>query len=258
MSQARQVPKLTVEQEPFLVVRSLATQYASGYRMLEHTHPWRQLLYATSGAMTVYAGRRSWIIPPGKAVFIPADCRHSMRMWGEVAMRSLYFPAASDAPALTSPECFVLSVTPLLRELILRVIDCAALDSRVPEQTRLAAVLLDEMGCAPVTPLVLPLPVDSRAAATAQDVLGRPAADDSLDQLARRHGAGRRTLERIFRGETGMSFGMWRQQARLLHSVSALAEGKPVTEAALDAGYASVSAYIAAFKRTFGCTPGSF
>jgi AraC-like DNA-binding protein len=88
--------------------------------------------------------------------------------------------------------------------------------------------------------------------------MGRPAADDSLDQLARRHGAGRRTLERIFRGETGMSFGMWRQQARLLHSVSALAEGKPVTEAALDAGYASVSAYIAAFKRTFGCTPGSF
>jgi AraC-like DNA-binding protein len=256
MSQPRQAAKLTVEQEPFLIVRSLATQYVSGYRMAEHEHPWRQLLYATSGAMTVNAGRWSWIIPPGKAVFIPAKCRHSMRMWGEVAMRSLYFPATLDAIALNANDCFVLSVTPLLRELVLRVIEDHALDSRVPEQARLAAVLLDEMARAPVTPLALPLPLDLRAAAVAQDVLASPAGDAGLDDLARHHGAGRRTLERLFRAETGMSFGMWRQQARLLHSVSALAEGKPVTEASLDAGYASVSAYIAAFKRTFGCTPG--
>jgi AraC-like DNA-binding protein len=29
-----------------------------------------------------------------------------------------------------------------------------------------------------------------------------------------------------------------------------------VTDAALESGYSSVSAYIAAFKQTFGCTPG--
>jgi len=204
MSQARQSPKLTVEQEPFLIVRSLATQYASGFRMEEHTHPWRQLLYAISGAMTVYAGRWSWIIPAGKAVFIPAECRHSMRMWGEVGMRSLYFPAAAGTPA----DCFVLSVTPLLRELILRVVDSAALDSRIPEQARIAAVLVDEIAHAPVTPLKLPLPGDDRASAVAREVLAAPAADVPLDELGRRHGASRRTLERAFRSETGMSFGM--------------------------------------------------
>jgi AraC-like DNA-binding protein/quercetin dioxygenase-like cupin family protein len=256
MSQARQARKLTVEQEPFLIVRSMATQYSSGYRMEEHTHEWRQLLYATSGAMTVYAGRWSWMIPPGKAVYIPAGCRHSMRMWGEVAMRSLYFPATMESAAFASPECFVLSVTPLLRELILRVVEVLALDSRVQEDVRLAGVLLDEIARAPVTPLVLPLPVDVRAAGVALQVLAAPADNSGLDVLGRRHGAGRRTLERLFRAETGISFGMWRQQARLLHSVSALAEGRPVTEASLDAGYSSLSAYIAAFKRTFGCTPG--
>ena len=150
----------------------------------------------------------------------------------------------------------MLSVTPLLRELILRVIEVLALDSRMPEHTRLAGVLLDEIARAPVTPLALPLPMDPRAAGVAQQVLASPADDAGLDDLGHLHGAGRRTLERLFRAETGMSFGMWRQQARLLHSVSALAEGKPVTEASLDAGYASLSAYIAAFKRTFGCTPG--
>jgi AraC-like DNA-binding protein len=48
-----------------------------------------------------------------------------------------------------------------------------------------------------------------------------------------------------------MSFGVWRQKARLLDSIRLLAEGKSVAESALDCGYSSVSAS----KSTFGCTP---
>jgi len=36
-----------------------------------------------------------------------------------------------------------------------------------------------------------------------------------------------------------------------------LVEGGSVTDAALESGYSSVSAYIAAFKQTFGYTPGA-
>jgi AraC-like DNA-binding protein len=258
MSQPRQHRVLTLEEEPFLIVRSAALGFPSGgdCRLLEHDHPCWQLLYAISGAMTVYAGNTSWMIPAGKAVIIPARCRHSMRMWGDVAMRTLYFPPDLDAPALNGTECRVISVTPLLRELVLRVVEMVALDRRIEAEARLAAVVLDEMARAEVTPLALPVPNDTRGAAVAQDVLAAPAQDQPLDSLARRHGVSRRTLERIFRSETGMSFGMWQQKARLLYSVGALAEARPVTEAALDAGYSSVSAYISAFKRTFGFTPG--
>lgn len=257
MSQARQYPKLTREQEPFLVIRSAALGFSSGdCTVLEHEHPWRQLLYTISGAMTVYAGRGSWMIPTGKAVLIPHGCRHSIRMWGEVAMRTLYFPPEWPETALAPDECRVISVTPLLRELILRVVEMAALDRRMPEHERLAAVIRDELACAEVSPLSLPVPAEERAAAVAREVLAAPARDLTLDALARRHAIGRRTLERLFRSETGMSFGMWQQKASLLHSARLLAESRPVTEAALDAGYSSVSAYIAAFKKTFGCTPG--
>ncbi|HXB69188.1 MAG TPA: helix-turn-helix transcriptional regulator [Candidatus Acidoferrales bacterium] len=256
MSAARQHPALTLEQEPHLVVRSLATNFSSGYLIEEHAHAWRQLLYASAGAMTVYAGQWTWMIPPGRAVFIPAGRPHSIRMWGEVAMRSLCFPAALDQPALQFDDCRVIAVTPLLRELILRVIEMSALDGREAPHRRLLSVLLDEMHQAPTNPLVLPLPRDRRALAVAREVLTSPGVELSLDSLARRHGAGRRTLERLFRGETGISFGLWQQKARLLESVRALAEGRSVTNAALDAGYSSVSAFIAAFKRTFGCTPG--
>ena len=112
------------------------------------------------------------------------------------------------------------------------------------------------MSVAPVAPLVLPLPLDPRAVAVAQHVLACPAGGEALDWLSRHYGAGRRTLERLFRNETGMSFGLWRQKVRMLDSVRLLSEGKSVTDAALDTGYTSVSAFIAAFKNTFGCTPG--
>ena len=247
---------LTAEQEPFLTVRSLATTYSSGYVIRTHTHDWHQLLYACSGAMTVQAGRSSWMIPPGKAVFIPAQCGHSIRMWGNVAMRSLYLPTSLDAPALQPSECRVLTVTPLLRELILRVIQLAALDARVTVHNLLLGVLLEELHSAPVTPWMLPLPLDPRANVVAQRVLEFPAGAETLDELARRYGVGRRTLERLFQVETGIPFGLWRQKARLLYSVRVLAEGNSVTDAALDSGYTSVSAFIAAFKQTFGCTPG--
>ena len=121
---------------------------------------------------------------------------------------------------------------------------------------RLLSLLVDEMNRAPETPLLLPMPGDPRAAAIARDVLANPAGQDSLDTLARRHGAGRRTVERVFRGDTGISFGLWQQKARMLTAVRLLAEGRSVTDAGLDAGYTSLSAFIAAFKRTFGCTPG--
>src|SRR4029077_21071297 len=101
------------------------------------------------------------------------------------------------------------------------------------------------------SPLALPMPGDERARALARYVLEKPVISDSVDDLAKQPGLPRRTLERRFRDETGLSFGMWRQKARLLDSIRLLAEGKSVTDAALDCGYSSVSAFIAAFKGTF-------
>ena len=84
-----------------------------------------------------------------------------------------------------------------------------------------------------------------------------PADGMTATALARQCGLSVRTLERLFRAETGMRFGLWRQKARLLESVRVLVEGGSVTDAAIESGYSSVSAYIAAFKQTFGCTPGA-
>src|SRR3954468_17168177 len=108
--------RLTAEQEPFLVARALSATYSSGAVLHPHKHASHQLLFASSGAMTVTGGRTSWMIPPGRAVLIPAGIPHSIRMWGEVAMRSLYFPVPTPA-AVFADTCRVISVGSLLREL---------------------------------------------------------------------------------------------------------------------------------------------
>jgi AraC-like DNA-binding protein/quercetin dioxygenase-like cupin family protein len=254
---ATAVRRLTAAQEPFLVARSLSTTYSGGSRLHPHRHASHQLLFAASGAMTVTGDRTTWMIPPGRAVLIPAGVLHSIRMWGDVAMRSLYFMPGPAAPVFDLEACRVVSVSPLLRELILRVAELLALDCRVESESRLMAVLMDELAAANIEPLLLPLPSDARALAAANDVLARPADAGTTDDVARRSGLSARTLERVFRAETGMTFGMWRQKARLLESVRLLAERGSVTDAALDSGYSSVSAYIAAFKQTFACTPGA-
>jgi len=245
------------------VARALSATYSSGYVLHPHTHASHQLLFASSGAMTVTGDRTSWMIPPGRAVMIPAGIPHAIRMWGDVAMRSLYFPAVTAAfPAATAGPfdtgtCRVISVSPLLRELILRVAELAALDSRVPAEAHVMSVLVDEIEQAQVEPLLLPLPSDARALKVADCVLQSPADAATTADLARHCGLSTRTLERLFRAETGMPFGLWRQKAKLLESVRVLVERGSVTDAALESGYSSVSAYIAAFKQTFGYTPGT-
>lgn len=255
MSGARHT--LTAEQEPYLAIRSLATNYASSFRIEPHHHPWHQFLFAVTGAMTVLTSDSSWMIPTGRAVFIPARCTHSIRMWGTVEMRTLYL-----APGLTGfgdAACRVVEVVPLLRELILRAVERMGLDYRMQHDSRLIGLLEDEIGtaiAAPAYSLELPMPRDERALAAARGVLENPAAIGSVEDLAKQHGLARRTLERRFREETGLSFGMWRQKARLLDAIRMLAEGKSVTSAALECGYSSLSAFIAAFRMTFGYTPG--
>ncbi len=208
--------------------------------------------------MTVHASNFSWMIPPGKCVLIPAGCPHSIRMWGQVDMRTLYFKPDCTPQFLAAEQCRVLSVSALLRELILRILEMDALDSRLPHHQNLSAVLFAEILQAPEMPFLLPLPVSKPALSVALHVLEQSTSPEMLDQLAKHYGAAKRTLERQFSNETGMSYGLWRQKARLLHAIRLLGEDTSVTNTALDCGYTSVSAFITAFKKTFGYTPSRF
>jgi AraC-like DNA-binding protein len=239
-----------------LVIRTLAVGYPSGLTLEHHAHDWAQLVYASEGVMTVQTDEGTWVVPSHRAVWIPAGVGHSIAMSGWVSMRTLYM-----LPRLVGAlprRCCVVAVSPLLRHLILQVIALGMLRRDMPEQRRMATVLVDQLRLLPAAPLELPLPRDARALRAAVRLRDQPGERALLEEIARAAGASRRTLERIFQSETGMSLGRWRQQARLLHAMRLLAGGQPVTSAALEVGYDSVSAFIATFASVFGTTPGQF
>ena len=234
-------------------IRCLAATYYGGFHIKPHMHHWGQLIYAATGVMRVNAGGMLWIVPPARAVWVPVGSEHEIHGLGDFAMRTLYFPAAMVG-ALPG-ECRALDVTPLLRELVLELVERCPIDDGDEASMRMGKVAIDCIAEAQVLPLRLPLPRDPRALRLAERLQADPASPDELPELAREAGASPRTIQRLFLAETGLAFSRWRQRLRLLQAAAALGEGKSVTEAALDAGYAGTSAFIAAFRKHFGVTP---
>jgi AraC-like DNA-binding protein len=116
-------------------------------------------------------------------------------------------------------------------------------------------LLLDQLAGVTRVPQQLPTPRDHRARLVATSLRDAPHQSASVATLARRAGASRRTIERLFARDTGMTMAEWRRRLRLLHAVRPLAEGESVTAVSLAIGYTSVSAFIAVFKDEFGLTP---
>jgi AraC-like DNA-binding protein len=235
---------------------TLASDYPRGHQIAPHHHARAQLVYASQGVMTVTAAAGSWVVPPQRAVWMPAGDTHAIRVDRDLSMRSLYI--RPDAAAGLPGACRVVTVSALLRALILRAMTVPPLYDEDGPDGRVLRVLLDELRALPSAPLHLPQPKDPRLKRVTDALLAEPADRRPLDAWARHAGASPRTLARLFLAETGMGFRVWRQRARLLRALVALADDTPVTTVAFDAGYDSLSAFIAAFKREFGTTPARY
>ncbi|MEM9064837.1 MAG: helix-turn-helix transcriptional regulator [Planctomycetota bacterium] len=238
-------------------VRTLALNVPDGWDSGWHAHEWAQLVYAVDGVLSVELADGYYVIPPLRAAWVPMSAEHRTVATGKTKIRTLYLsPSLVRRRGLDHHR--VVAVGPLLRELILRTIECQMLRSAVESESRLAEVILDEVGSTRAAPLDLRLPSDARARWIAERVIRSPGCREPLEVLVVGCGASGRTIERVFRRELGMTFGKWRQRARLLHSLRMLAGGATVAECAHGVGYETPSAYILSFKSHLGETPGRF
>jgi len=221
-------------------------------RREQHRHDWHQLTYAVRGQLELVTADARRIVPADRAVWVPAGTEHVEVIRAPLSMRSLYVAPGSLALA---PAMRTIEVTPLLRELILHISRIGALDCRQAAEAHLARVLFDLIMNAKDIALELPLPRDPRARAFADLVAMQPGDPVPIAQLAKRAGASVRTLERCFIAETGVGIGAWRRRMRLFQALRLLEAGSNVTAVALEVGYATTSAFSAAFAREFGRSP---
>jgi len=171
-------------------------------------------------------------------------------------MRTLYLRArmAKKLPR----SCCVVNVSPLLQELIVHACQFPRMSRKSKAHAHLIDLILDQLETVQAIPLQLPTPADSRAQRVAAILQKDPAGEQSLSALCREAGASKRTIERVFERETNLSLGKWRQQLRLLRSLQLLAAGEKITNAALEAGYSTPSAFIAMFRKALGTTPRKY
>ena len=237
-------------------ITTLTRDYPAGHVIPLHFHDRDQLVYASRGVMTVRTRDGTWVVPPHRAVWIPAGVPHTITMSGSVAMRTLYLKPrlARGLPR----DCCVINVPTLLKELVLYACTLRSLRHSLRWQVHLIAIILHQLEAVQTVPLQLPHLSDPRLVRIAEVFVRNPRDSRTLAQLCRVSGASKRSIERLFQQEIGMTFGKWRQQLRLMQGMRLLAEGAKVTHAALESGYSTPSAFIFMFRKVLGTTPSSY
>ncbi|MES2042156.1 MAG: helix-turn-helix transcriptional regulator [Pseudomonadota bacterium] len=218
-----------------------------------HSHTWGQFTYTPQGMMQILANNNTWFVPPLRAIWIPPNVAHEVRIIEPSHLRLLNIHA--DFAPFRGSDCLVLEVSPLLRELIacMELIEVAS-----PREYHIAAVIMDELEAAKALPIRLPMPRDKRLKNLCEILLADPASGLTMEDYAVQVGASSRTLSRLFEQELDMSFTAWRQQMRLSKASPLITSGMPLSQVASELGYASQSAFSAMFKKTFGESPSSF
>jgi len=225
-----------------------------------HRHPWPQLTFSTRGVIRLSTEDGSYIVPPSRALWVPADMPHSISLIEDAELRTVYLHSWLG-PAWE--RCEVLEISALLRALML-ALDTTPdglppADPHAAQRERwIAPLLVDELERATQIRIDVPLPADKRLRQLCEALLRNPANRATLAERAQQIGASERTVARLFRDQLGMSWQQWRQQAVLAHALPLLARGMAVSLVASASGYATDSAFCAMFKAATGQSPTAF
>ena len=233
--------------------RSVVREYGKGHVTPGHDHDWPQLLYASSGVMAVETEQGSWTVPPQRAIWLPRRAWHAVRMLTDVKLASLYLRQTGSRPL----ACEVMEIRPLLRELLIAVIDIDFLGELTRHESLLADLIAEELAAAKRGGSPVPLPADARLLPFCRRVLKDPSLHIPLDQHAREGGLTTKTVSRLFQRELGMSFREWRQLVQSTYAVAHLVQGDPVKVIASRLGF-TPSAFSVMMQRNLRRTPTSF
>lgn len=233
-----------------------AVRVASDWEHEPHHHRKAQLIFSVRGILNCEVEKGVWIVPPQCAVWIPGGMLHSARGSGETECYCLF--VEPDAIEGLPSVCCTLSVSPLLRELLLKACGFEQLYAEDGREARLIAALLDELCEAPVEDLHLPMPQDRRLRQLAKMLLADPSSKTSMGDWARHVGMSERSMSRLLMQEVGMSFGRWRRQLHIILSLQRLTKGESVQSVALELGYESASGFVTMFRKAVGKPPARY
>lgn len=220
-----------------------------------HYHRKGQLILALHGGVTSEVERAIWMVPPHYAVWIPGNMPHSNRVTANAQLCFLFIePGTVDMPH----QCCTLSISPLVREIILHLTRIPHSEMDRPEVQRLTQVLFDELPEQPIEPLDVPISDNVKIRTMAKLMTQNLQDKRPLGAWAQQFAMSERNLARLIVKETGLNFRHWRQQLQLIMALRLLVAGQNVQQVAESLGYDSTTAFITMFKKALGTTPGRY
>ena len=226
----------------------------TGYEHLPtHTHPEPMLMWSSTATVVGTVAARDWLVPPGYGLWVPGGVEHTGTILHAGEMSIITFATDHCPVAWTEPTG--IAVGSLLRELVTHL---HRTGPQHPSRAHAEALMFELLTPLPTHAIRVCVPADPRVRAIAEQLIADPADPRELAAWADHVHAGVRTLSRLFRSETGLSFAEWRTQVRIRAAIQLLADGDSVNATARAVGYRKPSAFINAFRRATGQTPGTY
>lgn len=246
-------PSLEATWEETVLARCSIEHLASGRVVGERSEPWFRLSTCVGGIATFRGRDGSLVLAEGMCAWCPPSWPHAVFVTRDLELRTLFIRPSYAGEVPAKPEVF--GSSPLLDALVARAGERRLLRSDLPRDLRLVESILDEVSILQPERQALRLPTTPWARRIAEGWLTSPGDRRPIDRVADVAGVSKRTLERTFREETGLSAGGWRQRSRLLEAQRLLVAGEPVRAVAAKVGYQSDSAFVFAFRSVHGVTP---
>lgn len=247
------VDRLWLSEETPRPVTVLHQSFLNGARTRWHSHRRIELLHASGGLLLLHTEIGTWTVPSGYALLVPADLPHELAAYGCCEMRAAFFTDEALGDAVPR-SCRVIAVSELLDVSLRALASGPLLYDLGGRGGHLAALIVDEIREASEIQIALPMPQTPPLRKLARDMIQKPALAHDLDGWAEQAGVSRSTFTRRFRGETGLSFAEWRRRLRMLHTLTLQANGVPLRQAAVTAGYRNANALRDMMRRTLTTT----
>jgi AraC-like DNA-binding protein len=247
---------MNVDAAPRPLLAACIDVVSDGFELHEHRHQKCELIYTAKGVLNCEADGQVWTIPPKCAIWIPSNVPHRSWAIGRIEAYALFVDPRLDPRQ--GEGCCAIAVSPLLRELLFRVVSFAALYPMDGPEARLLPVVLDELGAARREHLRLPLPTDPDLRRLTDLIISDPSHKASVGHWAARLSMTERTLARRLNREIGMSLGQWRRRFHVARAMQWMADGRSVKSIAFDLGYESTSSFVTMFRKTMGKSPARY
>lgn len=223
----------------------------------QHAHKTGQLTITLSGWVGLSVGGSIVALPAGTAAWVPSGVAHEGILGENASSWYVHFAEPLCAELPKTIERFFISNLAL--EAARRFIDRNDPFDADSPLGRIARVLIDEIRSAErLKPGFAALSTHPLLKAVAEAIIAKPDMRLSREDYAEVAGISGRQLSRILAAETGRGFGDWRLELVMLQATLLLRRGMTTEAVAAEVGYSSASAFIVAFKRVFGVTPGAY